>query len=93
MSETRLYLVTYDISSPKRWRRVFKALKRIGERKQLSVFMVQSSATRAQRLKAQLDSLIDPETDKIMIIDLGPSATASARIEGEKPPVISALII
>jgi len=93
MSETRLYLVAYDISSPKRWRRVFKALKRIGNRQQLSVFTIMASAARAKRLKTHLEDLIDPDTDYIMIVDLGPSETAHQRIDGSDSTRISALIV
>jgi len=33
-----LYVISYDISEPKRWRRVFKIMKGYGEWLQLSVF-------------------------------------------------------
>ena len=38
-----LYIVAYDISDPKRWRKVFKAMNGYGARVQLSVFQCRMS--------------------------------------------------
>lgn len=67
----RLYIVAYDISSPKRWRRVFAALHRKGEHRQLSVFLVKTDARGVARLAATLQDLIDPETDSVLIAPVG----------------------
>jgi CRISPR-associated protein Cas2 len=40
MIEERLYIITYDISDDRRWRRVFKLMKGYGRWLQLSVFSV-----------------------------------------------------
>ena len=38
MNRDRTYIVTYDISNNKRWRRVFKTMNGFGDWVQLSVF-------------------------------------------------------
>ncbi|SUS04830.1 hypothetical protein DF3PA_310022 [Candidatus Defluviicoccus seviourii] len=53
----RLYLVAYDVSAPKRWRRVFKLMKGYGEWLQLSVFRCRLTEERRQRLAAALATL------------------------------------
>jgi len=42
MTDERLFIVTYDISDAKRWRRVFKVMHGYGEWLQLSVGAVAS---------------------------------------------------
>ena len=76
----RLYLILYDISEPRRWRRVFKALKAHGAWAQLSVFFCRLPETRALRLEDMLKKTIDPATDRLLIIDLGDAARAPMRI-------------
>ena len=71
--DLRTYVVTYDISSPKRWRGVFRAMKGYGEHAQLSVFRCDLSGLQHARMKAELDSLVDHRQDQVLIIDLGPA--------------------
>ena len=85
MTEPRLYLVTYDIANPKRWRRVYKALCRAGERTQLSVFLCRLPPERMVRLEARIRRLIDPTDDRLMVIDLGRPESARQRIRGNGP--------
>jgi CRISPR-associated protein Cas2 len=77
----RLYIVAYDISDPKRLRRVFRVLKGYGEHLQLSVF--RCDLTRAQRLQiaAKLRETIEPSEDQVMFVDLGPTAGRSHSID------------
>jgi CRISPR-associated protein Cas2 len=67
------YLVTYDISSPKRWRKVFQTLHGFGEHVQLSVFRCDLTDTRHVRLRNALDRLIHHSEDQVLIVDLGRS--------------------
>ena len=83
MSEARLYLVTYDISMPKRWRRVYKALCRAGEHTQLSVFLCRLRPERMARLEARIRRLIDPATDRLMVVDLGRPEAARQRLHSD----------
>lgn len=79
MPGARVYLVTYDISSPKRWRRIYTSLKRVGERQQLSVFTVILSPRRARSLERRLRTQIDPEADKLLFVDLGHVGSVGGR--------------
>lgn len=71
MSQERLYLVAYDISEPKRWRRVFKLMNGYGEWLQLSLFQCRLDAARHAELIAMLDELIHHQDDHLLCIDLG----------------------
>lgn len=77
-----LYLVTYDISDPKRWRRVFKLMKGYGDWLQLSVFQCRLSRKRHAELIALLDGIIHHSEDHILIINIGLA-------ESVKPQVVS----
>lgn len=68
-----LYIISYDISEPKRWRRVFKCMKGYGEWLQLSVFQCRLSRMRMIRLEAELAEIINQREDHVLILDLGPA--------------------
>lgn len=67
------YLVTYDISCPKRWRKVYDTLHGFGEHVQLSVFRCDLTPQRLVRLRCALDNLIHHEEDQVLIVKLGKS--------------------
>ena len=69
----RLYIVTYDISHPKRLRRVFRTLKGYGEHLQLSVFRCDLTASQRIQVEAKLSQIIDHDEDQVMFVDLGPT--------------------
>ena len=69
----RLFIVSYDISDPKRLRRVFKALKGFGDHLQLSVFRCDLSESQRLRLGAMLSRIIEPTRDQVIFVDLGPT--------------------
>ena len=81
MAAERLYIVTYDITEPKRWRKVFKAMKGYGHWLQLSVFQCRLTARRHAEMAARLESLIKPSEDHILIIDIGLVERVSPRVE------------
>jgi CRISPR-associated protein Cas2 len=64
------YLVAYDISDPKRLRRVATVCEDFGYRKQLSVFLCRLSATDFVRLRSRLYDVIDLEEDQVLFIPL-----------------------
>ncbi len=70
-NDERLYVVTYDISEPKRWRRIFKLMHGYGEWLQLSVFQCRLSRRRHAELIAMLDEMIHHEDDHVVLLDLG----------------------
>ncbi|WP_367154205.1 CRISPR-associated endonuclease Cas2 [Methylomonas sp. HYX-M1] len=77
-----LYIITYDIRDPKRWRRVFRLMKGYGEWLQLSVFQCRLSRKRHAELIALLDGIIHHNEDHILIVNIGPAETV-------KPSVVS----
>lgn len=64
------FLVCYDISDPKRLRKVAMACEDYGLRKQLSVFLCRISATDMVRLRTRLYDLIKLDEDQILIIPM-----------------------
>ena len=90
MAKERLYVVMYDITEPKRWRQVFKAMKGYGRWLQLSVFQCRLTTRRRAEMTARLDELIRPSEDHVLILDLGPAEQVDLRVESlgksyEKP--------
>jgi len=71
----RRYIVTYDISDPKRLRGVAKTLEGYGARLQFSVFECLLDRMRLAAAKAALRDIIDTSEDQILFIYLGPEAT------------------
>ncbi|GIK35051.1 MAG: CRISPR-associated endoribonuclease Cas2 [Gammaproteobacteria bacterium] len=80
MREEHLFMVTYDISDPKRWRRVFGVMNGYGEWLQLSVFQCRMSRQRHAELVALLDGIIHHAADHILFMDLGPADQVSPRV-------------
>jgi len=71
--DDRLYIVTYDISNPKRWRRVFRVMQGYGDWLQLSVFQCRLSRRRRAELETRLRELIKSGEDHVLLIDVGPA--------------------
>ena len=85
MTDVRLFLVAYDISSPKRWRRVQKAIRRLCHREQLSVFACRGTAARIARLETELRRILHPQEDRLMVLDLGPAESAGEKLKSINP--------
>ena len=81
MIEERLYIVTYDISSEKRWRRVFNLMGGYGRWLQLSVFQCRLTARRRAELARRLEEIIHGRDDHVLILDLGPADKVDPRVE------------
>ena len=64
------YLVAYDISSPKRLRKVARTCEDFGLRKQFSVFFCRLCATDLVRLKSRLYDVINLDQDQVLFIPL-----------------------
>lgn len=73
MADERLFIVTYDISDQRRWRRVFKAMHGYGEWIQLSVFQCRLSQRRRAELETRLRELVKNGEDHVLLIDVGPA--------------------
>jgi len=75
------YLVCYDISDPKRWRKVYTAMKGFGEWLQLSVFHCRLTKINLLRMQEVLGEVINRSEDHLLIIDLGSADTVELRVE------------
>jgi CRISPR-associated protein Cas2 len=81
MIDERLYIVSYDISDDRRWRRVFKLMRGYGHWLQLSVFQCRLTARRRAEMARRLEELIHDRDDHVIIPDLGPADKVDPRIE------------
>jgi CRISPR-associated protein Cas2 len=84
--DENLYIVAYDISDPRRWRRVFRLMNGYGEWVQLSVFQCRLSRRRRIELKLALAEIIDHAQDHVVILDLGPADGIRPRVESLGKP-------
>ena len=80
------YLVCYDIADPRRWRRVFRAMKGFGEWLQLSVFHCRLTKQKHLIMQDCLEEMIDRKEDHLLIIDLGPADSVQLRVESMGRP-------
>jgi CRISPR-associated protein Cas2 len=64
------YIVAYDISNPKRLRKVALVCEDFGARKQFSVFLCRLNATDFVRLRSRLYDVIHLEEDQVLFIPL-----------------------
>ncbi len=78
--EEHLYIVTYDISDQKRWRKVFRLMHGYGEWLQLSVFQCRLSRRRHAELLATLDEMILREHDHVLMLDIGLADKVDPRV-------------
>ena len=74
MSRIR-YLVSYDISDPKRLRRVARALEGYGVRLQYSVFECPLDDLRMPLLKAALQPILNHDEDQVLLVSLTSTTT------------------
>ena len=77
------WLVSYDISCPKRWRKVYKNIYPIGYRLQYSLFWLPCSNKEILALYSNLEKIINPHRDDIRFYPF--SNKAWARLYGPPP--------
>lgn len=85
-----MVLVTYDVSTmsdggARRLRRVSKMCRDVGQRVQLSVFEIEVEPAQWTALKAQLEAIINPETDSLRYYFLGANWKRRVEHVGAKP--------
>ena len=82
------FLVCYDISDPKRLRKVAATCEDFGYRKQFSVFLCRLSATDFVRLRNRLYDLIKLDEDQVLLIPLCPKCVGAIEALGRptEPP-------
>jgi len=94
-SET-LYIVAYDISDQKRWRRLFKLMNGYGQWLQLSVFQCRLDPRRLAELKTGIAEIIRQGHDHVLIVEVGPADSVKPKVSSlgkafaavERKPVI-----
>ncbi len=82
------YVVAYDISDPKRWRRVFRLMKGYGQWLQLSVFHCRLDGGRTgPEMTMGLEALIAPAEDHVpsILTSAPPRKSASPWRAWKKP--------
>ncbi len=85
-----MVLVTYDVSTTsdggaRRLRRVAKLCRDFGQRAQFSVFEIEVEPAQWAALKAQLETIINPETDSLRYYFLGANWKRRVEHVGAKP--------
>lgn len=78
------YIVTYDISDPRRLRNVYKLMRGWGNHLQLSVFECELNASELIELRGRLKTIIHHDEDQVLFVDVGP-------VQGRGPRSITAL--
>ena len=76
----RRYLIAYDISNPKRLRKVIKIMEAYGQRLQYSVFLCDLSGVELVRWQGEILGVVHTHQDSVVTIDLGAHG-ASAEIK------------
>lgn len=71
----RRYIITYDISDPRRLRGVARTLEGYGVRLQFSVFECLLDPMRLSKAKTALAEIIDSSEDQVLFMSLGPETT------------------
>ena len=67
-----LYIVSYDITEPRRWRKVFKLMNGHGDRLQYSVFRCALSDRERIELIEKLSRAVKHTEDQVLFFPLGP---------------------
>lgn len=72
MSAKPLWLIGYDVSCPRRLRRLQKRCAAIGWPLQKSLYLFALTRTERLRLCAELEELIDPQQDRLLCLPFEP---------------------
>jgi len=64
------YLLSYDISDSKRWRKVFRIARDFGEHIQFSVFLCELSEKDKIVLEEKLKDVISHNEDRVLLVRL-----------------------
>ena len=83
-----LFIVSYDVSDPKRWRRVYRTMRGYGVWVQLSVFQCRMSKTRLLQLEVALGEIVNRQEDHVLLLDLGPADAVKPRISSIGKPFV-----
>jgi len=77
-SSRQTYVVSYDVSDPRRLRRVYRTLLGYGDHLQLSVFRCDLTVRELIELRGKLAEVIDHTEDQVLFVDVGPAEARGA---------------
>ncbi|KUJ94895.1 MAG: CRISPR-associated endoribonuclease Cas2 [Desulfonauticus sp. 38_4375] len=77
-----LYVVSYDISCPKRLNRVFNALKDFGVPVQYSVFECDLSLSQVEEMLERVSAILDLEEDSLLLYPVCKVCRQKTKISG-----------
>lgn len=66
------FIVSYDVSCPKRLRRVYRVMRGWGDHIQLSVFRCELNPRELVELRSRLANEIHSGQDQVLFVDVGP---------------------
>ena len=69
MAEKCWYVICYDITEPKRWRKVYKRLQGYGRRLQYSIFRCRMTKIDVEKLRWELEKELGTD-DKLLILNV-----------------------
>jgi CRISPR-associated protein Cas2 len=69
MEAKHWYIVCYDITEPKRWRKVYKLVNGYGRRLQYSIFRCRLTVRGMEQLRWELEKLLTTE-DRLLILTM-----------------------
>ncbi len=69
-----LYIVAYDVTDDKRWRKVFKLMQGYGDHLQYSVFRCELSDRERVELIEKLTKVVKHDEDQVLFFPLGPAS-------------------
>ena len=67
-----IYIVAYDITDDKRWRKVFRLMRGYGDHLQYSVFRCELSDRERIELMEKLTDVVKHDVDQVLFFSLGP---------------------
>ena len=79
----RRFLIAYDISDPKRLRRVCKTMEEYGDRLQYSVFICDLSRAELIHARAAVERQMNLTEDSVVIVDLAEPHTTKITFIGQ----------
>lgn len=86
MSQTMLYVVAYDIPNDRRRTKVHKTLCGFGEWTQYSLFECFLDARDLVKLRAKLQTLLEPQEDSVRIYPLCKGCVEGVETIGSRAP-------
>lgn len=69
MAEKHWYVICYDITEPKRWKKVYKRLHGYGRRLQYSIFRCRLTKIEVEKLRWELEKELSKD-DKLLILNI-----------------------